>query len=93
MSKGNTSIVDPDSGQAIYQLQHDFGLFEAMGGAGSSYGIVTEFLYRIYPRLAWKFEITFFYLHITKVEKILKGNLDSIPSPSPSVKIHSLMVY
>ena len=50
MSKGNTSIVDPDSGQAIYQLKHDFGLFEAMGGAGSSYGIVTEFLYRIYPR-------------------------------------------
>ena len=56
MSKGNTSIVDPDSGQAIYQLQHDFGLFEAMGGAGSSYGIVTEFLYRIYPRLVWKIE-------------------------------------
>ena len=56
MSKGNTSIVDPDSGQAIYQLQHDFGLFEAMGGAGSSYGIVTEFLYRIYPRLVWNFD-------------------------------------
>ena len=25
-----------------------------------------------------------------KVEKILKGNLDSIPSPSPSVKIQIL---
>merc|ERR1711971_64147 len=50
VSKGNTSIVDPDSGQAIYQLKHDFGLFEAMGGAGSSYGVVTEFLYKIYPR-------------------------------------------
>ena len=60
MSKGNTSIVDPDSGQAIYQLKHDFGLFEAMGGAGSSYGIVTEFLYRIYPRLVFV-EIQFSY--------------------------------
>ena len=61
MSKGNTSIVDPDSGQAIYQLKHDFGLFEAMGGAGSSYGIVTEFLYRIYPRLVWKFAIMYLF--------------------------------
>ena len=26
-------------------------------------------------------------LHLCKVEKILKGSLDSIPSPSPSVKI------
>ena len=27
------------------------------------------------------------YFLIGKVEKILKGSLDSIPSPSPSVKI------
>ena len=50
VSKGNTSVVDPASGRAIYQLEQDFGLFQAMGGAGSSYGIVTEFLYKIYPR-------------------------------------------
>ena len=30
---------------------------------------------------------TFEYLGTFKVEKILKGSLDSIPSPSPSVKI------
>jgi hypothetical protein len=64
--------VDPDSGQAIYQLQHDFGLFEAMGGAGSSYGIVTEFLYRIYPRLEWKIESystrLISYLHTLRVQ-------------------------
>ena len=29
----------------------------------------------------------FILLHIGKVEKILKGSLDSIPSPSPSAKI------
>ena len=27
------------------------------------------------------------YHNFSKVEKILKGSLDSIPSPSPSVKI------
>ena len=31
-------------------MEHDAGLFRAMGGAGSSFGIVTEFLYKIYPR-------------------------------------------
>lgn len=31
-------------------MEDDHGLFEAMGGAGSSFGIVTEFLYKIYPR-------------------------------------------
>jgi len=66
VSKGNTSIVDPDSGQAIYQLQHDFGLFEAMGGAGSSYGIVTEFLYRIYPRPETQPVISMIYIETPK---------------------------
>jgi len=53
VSKGNTSVVDPSSGRAINQIEQDtqdFGLFDAMGGAGSSYGVVTEFLYKIYPR-------------------------------------------
>ena len=27
------------------------------------------------------------FFHISKVEKVLKGSLDFIPSPSPSVKI------
>ena len=27
---------------------------------------------------------------VSKVENILKGSLDSIPSPSPSVKIHKV---
>lgn len=50
VSKGNTSVVDPLSGTAKYQLDDDHGLFDAMKGAGASYGIVTEFLYKIYPR-------------------------------------------
>ena len=50
VSKGNTSVIDPQSGAARFQLPHDFGLFEALKGAGSSFGIVTEFLYKIYPR-------------------------------------------
>lgn len=50
VSQSNTSVVDPDSGRAVHQLEHDHGLFQAMKGAGSSYGIVTEFLYKIYPR-------------------------------------------
>lgn len=50
VSQDNTSVIDPGTGKASFQLRHDFGLFEAMKGAGSSFGIVTEFLYRIYPR-------------------------------------------
>ena len=66
VSKGNTSIVDPDSGQAIYQLPLDFGLFEAMGGAGSSYGIVTEFLYRIYSRPETQPVLSMIYIETPK---------------------------
>jgi hypothetical protein len=43
-------VIAPDNGSRIYQMENDFGLFDAMGGAGSSYGIVTEFLYKVYPR-------------------------------------------
>ena len=43
-------MVEPHTGRGLYQLDDDSGLYKAMGGAGSSYGIVTEFLYRIYPR-------------------------------------------
>ena len=42
-------MIEPYSGRALYQLEHDHGLFQAMRGAGSSFGIVTEFLYKIYP--------------------------------------------
>ncbi len=50
VSRDNTSVIDPVTSKATHQLRQDFGLFEAMRGAGSSFGIVTEFLYKIYPR-------------------------------------------
>lgn len=49
VSEGNTTVVEPYTKRALYQMEHDFGLFQAMRGAGSSYGIVTEFMYKIYP--------------------------------------------
>ena len=50
----------------------------------SDYGIWRYFLCGSHFLVAWLFgEMIMF----CKVEKILKGSLDSIPSPSPSVKI------
>ena len=50
VSNGNTTVVEPYTGRGLYQLKNDVGLFKAMGGAGSSFGIVTEFLYKIYAK-------------------------------------------
>ena len=50
VSNGNTTVIEPNTRRGLYQLENDSGLYKAMGGAGSSFGITTEFLYRIYPR-------------------------------------------
>ena len=49
MSADNTTLTDPITGR-IKTVYNDRGLFWAMRGAGSSFGIVTEFLYKIYPK-------------------------------------------
>ena len=57
-------------------MENDHGLFEAMGGAGSSFGIVTEFLYKIYPRPETKPIIAMVYIEdnydLRKLEKAAK---------------------
>ena len=69
-------MIEPYSGRALYQLEDDLGLFEAMGGAGSSYGIVTEFLYKIYPRPETNPIISLIYIEnnydLRKLEKAAK---------------------
>ena len=70
-------MVDPGSGRAIYQLEDDFGLFDAMGGAGSSYGIVTEFLYKIYPRPETQPIISMIYIESPEdLRKLERAALD-----------------
>ena len=50
---------------------------------------VADLLITHKERQLWSFQrISYFCSHnVVKVEKILKGCLDSIPSPSPSAKI------
>ena len=73
VSKGNTTVVEPYSGRGLYQIEDDQGLFQAMGGAGSSFGIVTEFLYKIYPRPETQPIISLIYIEdnydLRKLEK------------------------
>ena len=44
------TVLEPKTGRGLYQYESDYGLFQALKGAGSSFGIVTEFVYKIYPR-------------------------------------------
>ena len=77
VSHGNTSLIDPTSGRAIYQFPNDHGLFKAMGGAGSSFGIVTEFLYKIYPRPEPVGAIVLIYVESSKdLRKLEKATKD-----------------
>ena len=66
-------MVEPYSGRGLYQIEDDQGLFQAMGGAGSSFGIVTEFLYKIYPRPETQPIISLIYIEdnydLRKLEK------------------------
>jgi len=50
VSNGNVTVLEPKTGRGLYQYESDFGLFQALKGAGSSFGIITEFVYQIYPR-------------------------------------------
>ena len=69
-------MIEPYSGRALYQLENDRGLYEAMGGAGSSLGIATEFLYKIYPRPETQPIIAMIYIEdnydLRKLEKAAK---------------------
>ena len=53
MNSRNSTVIDPDSGDLIKVIENnkedEQDLFKALQNAGSSYGITTEFLYRIYP--------------------------------------------
>ena len=53
MNSRNSTVIDPDSGDLIKVIENNKedaqDLFKALQNAGSSYGITTEFLYRIYP--------------------------------------------
>ena len=50
MSNGNVTVLEAKTGRGLYQYESDHGLFQALKGAGSSFGIVTEFVYKIYAR-------------------------------------------
>jgi hypothetical protein len=49
VTRDNTTVIHTDTGE-VQHLYDDHGLFFSMTGAGQSYGIVTEFLYKIYPK-------------------------------------------
>ena len=53
MNSRNSTVIDPNSGDLIKVIENNKedaqDLFKALQIAGSSYGITTEFLYRIYP--------------------------------------------
>ena len=49
ISHNNVTYVDKVTGQSTHQLPDNFGLYKSLQLAGSSFGVVTEFLYRIYP--------------------------------------------
>ena len=53
MNSRNSTVIDPDSGELIKVIENNKedaqDLFKSLQNAGSSYGITTEFLYRIYP--------------------------------------------
>ena len=69
--------MEPYTGKGLYQLEDDSGLFKAMGGAGSSFGIVTEFLYKIYPRPETLPIISMIYLENQyDIRRIEKASLD-----------------
>ncbi len=50
VSKDNVTVVRDTNHGKPYQLEEDFGLFTGLRGSGSSFGIVTEFLYKMYSR-------------------------------------------
>lgn len=49
VTRDNTTVIFPETGET-QMLYDDHNLFFSLTGAGQSYGIVTEFLYKIYPK-------------------------------------------
>ena len=47
MARNNLTQLNPAT-QLYHKLSHDYGLFNSLQLAGSSFGIVTEFVYRIF---------------------------------------------
>ena len=46
VTRDNTTVIHTDTGE-VKTLYDDHDLFFSMTGAGQSYGIVTEFLYKV----------------------------------------------
>jgi len=71
---------------------HYFGLKHFFAKFGKSVQLVEIFFGRAFFYLyTTGFLMRYFFnFYSLKVEKILKGSLDSIPSPSPSVKIQMM---
>ena len=76
MSKNNVTKVGSKNHQ---QIDHDGNLFKSLQLAGSSYGIVTEFLYRIYPTPETQPVITLIYIEdksdLWKIDAAAKGRV------------------
>ena len=60
VSEGNVTKINPYSGSQI-QLRDDYNLFRSLQYAGSSFGVVTEFHYRIFkgPELLPAFAVVY----------------------------------
>ena len=76
MSKNNVTKLGLQNHQ---QIDHDGHLFKSLQLAGSSYGIVTEFLYRIYPTPETQPVITLIYIEdksdLWKIDAAAKGRI------------------
>lgn len=61
----------------VYDHTSDTNLRYAMRGSGASFGIVTEFLYKVYPRPETLSCLTFTYLRSSKdFERLYKAGQD-----------------
>ena len=76
VSKNNVTKLGSKNHQ---QLDYDGNLFKSLQLAGSSYGIVTEFLYRIYPTPETQPVITLIYIEdksdLWKIDAAAKGRI------------------
>ena len=73
MTPDNTTVYNTETGE-VKHLYDDHRLFWSMTGAGQSYGIVTEFLYKIYPKPETLPILAMIYLEnpydVRKLEKV-----------------------
>ena len=65
MTKQKSIVYDPETDEVVKVLpnnREDQDLFSSLQSAGSSYGITTEFLYRIYPEPEVEAAFTMVYM-------------------------------